>query len=83
MRKSKGVKLITMFLTGCLLTMGVVIGASADVNAQRRTRARRVGTGAAVGAGAGAVVGGRRGARVGAAAGGTAGAVRHHRRRRR
>ena len=83
MRKSKGAKLISMFLIGCLLALGVVMGASTDASGQRRTRARRVGAGAAVGAGAGAVVGGRRGARVGAASGATAGAIRHHRRRRR
>jgi hypothetical protein len=83
MRKSKGAKLISMFLTGCLLTLGVVMGGSTDADAQRRARLRRVGTGAAVGAGAGAAVGGRRGARVGASAGATKGAIRHHRRSRR
>ena len=83
MRKSKVAKLVSMFLTGCLLTLVVVIGASTDADAQRRARLRRVGTGAAIGAGAGAAVGGRRGARVGAPAGATAGAIRHHRRSRR
>jgi hypothetical protein len=83
MRKSKGAKLISMFLIGCLLTLGVVIGASSDADAQRRARLRRVGTGAAVGAGAGAAVGGGRGARVGAPAGAAAGAIHHHRRSRR
>ena len=82
MRKTKGAKLISMFLTGRMLTLGVVMGASTDVSAQRRARVMRAGTGAAVGAGAGAVVGGRRGARVGAASGATAGAIRRRLRRR-
>jgi hypothetical protein len=82
MRKSKGTTLISMFLTGCLLTLGIVMGASTDADAQRRARLRRVGTGAAAGAGVGAAVGGRRGARVGAPVGAAAGAIRHHRRSR-
>ena len=53
MRKSKRAKLISMFLTSCLLMLGVVMGGSTDADAQRRARLRRVGTGAAVGAGLG------------------------------
>jgi hypothetical protein len=79
MHNSKGAKLISMFLTGCLLALSIVIGSSMEVNAQRR--ARRVGRGAAFGAGAGAVIGGRRGAGIGAVSGATAGAIHHHHRR--
>jgi hypothetical protein len=83
MRITKGAKLLSMFLTGCLLMLGFMMGASDDVSAQRRAKMRRVGTGAAIGAGAGAAVGGRRGARVGAGVGATKGAIRHHHKRRR
>lgn len=83
MRKSKGFKLISMFLIACLFALSLVM--SADVSAMQRRNpeagkkkaAKRIGIGAAIGAGAGGLIGGRKGALIGAGAGAGAGTAYH------
>lgn len=80
MKERKLLKLISMILIACLLTLSLAITSEAqrrNPEAGKKKAAKRIGIGAAIGAGAGGLIGGRKGALIGAGAGAGAGTAYH------
>lgn len=82
MKERKVLKLISMFLIACLLTLSLATTSEAqrrrNPEAGKKKAAKRIGIGTAIGAGAGALIGGKKGALIGAGAGAGAGTAYHY-----
>ena len=89
MHRMKPLRLISLFLAACLLSMTLLATSGA---AQRRRRhnpqagkakaAKRIGIGTVAGAGAGALINGKKGALIGAGAGAAGGTAYHYHKKR-